>query len=381
MNVRRLLRPAAAASLLSAALVAGGCGAISPYAARVNGVTLSQRALDGELRAILANKQYVDRIDANRAQSGGRARGSGQDTFDSDFVAQILTRGILYEVIGQGLAHRHLKVATTDRDGARDELRQSFGGDVAIFNHFSKSYRDLLVLRQAEVDVLQRALSKVRIDAASIKQLYDQNQAQFSQTCARHILALLPQDHTPTAEEDAAARAKAQSWKARLDKGGDFAALAKAESEDTGSRPSGGDLGCQAKGQFVAEFETAEAALQPGQISAPVKSQFGYHIIQVTARKTQSLEEATPAIRQQLQQADQGAITQYLDTALERAKIVVNPRYGQFVKDAPQPGVVPPKAPSVPTTTAPSPLGQGGQGQGGQGQGGQGQGQGGQPSP
>ena len=112
MNVRRLLRPAAA-SLLSAALVAGGCGAISPYAARVNGVTLSQRALDGELRAILANKQYVDRIDANRAQSGGRARGSGQGTFDSDFVAQILTRGILYEVIGQGLAHRHLKVTTS----------------------------------------------------------------------------------------------------------------------------------------------------------------------------------------------------------------------------------------------------------------------------
>src|SRR5207249_4380845 len=123
-----------------AALVAGACGAIAPYAAQVNGVSLSQRSLDSELRAILANKQYVDRIDANRAQSGQRARGAGQDTFDTDFVAQILTRRILYEVIGQGLTHRHLKVNVGDRSGALDELRQSFGADVGIFNRFSKPY-------------------------------------------------------------------------------------------------------------------------------------------------------------------------------------------------------------------------------------------------
>jgi parvulin-like peptidyl-prolyl isomerase len=72
--------------------------------------------------------------------------------------------------------------------------------------------------------------------------------------------------------------------KQKLDAGGDFAALAAEYSEDTGSRAQGGELGWFGRGQMVAEFEDAAFSLQPGQVSDPVKTQFGYHLIKLEER-------------------------------------------------------------------------------------------------
>lgn len=87
----------------------------------------------------------------------------------------------------------------------------------------------------------------------------------------------------PRTEEEALALA--QDIKKRLDAGEDFKALAVQYSDDSGSKATGGELGWYARGQgFVQEFEDAAFALQPGQISEPVKTQFGYHIIRVEER-------------------------------------------------------------------------------------------------
>jgi foldase protein PrsA len=88
------------------------------------------------------------------------------------------------------------------------------------------------------------------------------------------------------ADGDALAKKKADDLLAQIQKGADFAKLATENSTDPGSAAKGGDLGWFKKGMMVPEFDTEAFKLQPGQVSsAPVKSDFGYHIIKVTARR------------------------------------------------------------------------------------------------
>ncbi len=100
---------------------------------------------------------------------------------------------------------------------------------------------------------------------------------------ARHLLVKVARD-APQAKKDEA-RAKIADLKKQLDGGKDFAALAQEASEDEGSKAQGGDLGLQARGSWVPEFSAAAFALQPGQVSEPVESQFGLHLIKVEEKK------------------------------------------------------------------------------------------------
>jgi hypothetical protein len=102
---------------------------------------------------------------------------------------------------------------------------------------------------------------------------------------------------TPAPRTEEEALALAQEVKAKIDAGEDFAALAQQYSDDQGSAFDGGDLGWFAQDQgLVVEFEQAAFALQPGEVSEPVKTQFGYHIIKVEERDpARELDEYTVA--------------------------------------------------------------------------------------
>jgi peptidyl-prolyl cis-trans isomerase SurA len=108
----------------------------------------------------------------------------------------------------------------------------------------------------------------------------------IEQTHARHILV-----KTSEIMDDNQARDKLLSLKDRIEKGEDFAKLAKENSEDTGSMLSGGDLGWSTPGMFVAAFEEAMANTAVGKISRPFKSQYGWHILQVLERRKEDMSD------------------------------------------------------------------------------------------
>ncbi len=106
------------------------------------------------------------------------------------------------------------------------------------------------------------------------------------QTHARHILV-----KTSEIMDDTQARQKLLDIKTRIEKGEDFAKLARENSEDTGSMLSGGDLGWSMPGMFVAEFEEAMKNTPINGISRPFKSQFGWHILQVLERRKEDMSD------------------------------------------------------------------------------------------
>ena len=116
--------------------------------------------------------------------------------------------------------------------------------------------------------------TKAKVTDQDVKDYYEKHKAELasvSQIKASHILV-------KTEDE-------AKKIEAMLKKGGNFAELAKKYSIDAGSAKNGGDLGYFSQGQMVPEFEQAAARLKPGEISEPVKTKFGYHIIKVTEKK------------------------------------------------------------------------------------------------
>jgi foldase protein PrsA len=158
---------------------------------------------------------------------------------------------------------------------------------------------------------------------ADLKNFYEQNQSDFSETRAQHILV------AEKSQATGIARQLQDAPEGQVDKL--FKQLAKRFSTDGSNSDSGGDLGYFTPGQFVPEFETAADKLDIGEISDPVQSQFGFHIIRVTDRRVAPFEDVRADITQQLSQgASDKAWNDYLRGAYEEADVKVNPRYGEF---------------------------------------------------
>ena len=335
---------------LLAALVAGtsACGnAIQPAAAEVNGHDITQDALDDELEAIRANARYLEFLESQ----GNQVRGSGSGTFNADFVRRVLTRQIYLELVHQEFVSQKLEVTDRDRQLVQRDVENEVGGP-DIFEKFPKPYQDTLVRRSAEVALLQLKLSNVTVDEPAMRAFYDENASLFVETCASHILFAAIDDNGEVATEETEARsaeflAQAQAAKARLAAGEDFAALARELSADGSNKEQGGDLQCGPAGRFVPEFETAMDATAPGQVSEPVRTQFGYHLILVRSRDPQPFEEVADEIRERLLSEASQPFGQFLREAISEGEIEVNPRFGTFSADMQNPGVV---APSAPTT-------------------------------
>lgn len=209
-----------------------------------------------------------------------------------------------------------LGVEITDKqiDARLEQIqKQYFGGDK---KKYEKQLKDQgLTDRQVRNDIRAQIISEkifeevtrdVQVTDKEVEEYYAENKAQYSQPESREVRHILVKT-----------KAKADALYAQLRGGADFAALARQNSEDTGSKANGGKLTIS-KGQTVAPFDKAAFELKKNEISKPVKTEFGFHIIQplgdVKAAKVTPLKDVKESIKQQLAQTKKNeAMTKWVD--------------------------------------------------------------------
>ena len=199
--------------------------------------------------------------------------------------------------------------------------------DAEVAGHFDAHKDDFKIPEKRKIKYLLIDIdgmrTKIVVPAADIEAAYNTNSQQYEtpeQVRASHILL------KTEGKDDATVKAKAEDLLKKAKAGGDFAELAKANSEDEASAKNGGDLDYFGRGRMVPEFDQVAFALQPGQTSDVVKTQYGYHIIKVTDKKSATTRPLAE-VRQQLsdQLSYERAQTQAQQIATEIEKEIKKP--------------------------------------------------------
>ena len=179
----------------------------------------------------------------------------------------------------------------------------------AWYKAHPRNYLRPETVRIEYVEVDAAKLPAVAVDEAALRKRYDEDASKYSAAEQRevsHILVQVAADASDAQKKTAEARAKDLAAKAQA-AGADFAALARANSDDAGSKDKGGDLGWLAKGAMPGAFDDAAFAMQSGEVRGPIKTDFGWHVIKVNqlrAGNRQSFEEVRAQLEQDLQKSE-----------------------------------------------------------------------------
>ncbi len=306
----------------SAALVAVGAGLSVALAAC--GGSDSSNLPDGVVAQVGPAQITQDQLDSAVEQQVAQAQAQGQSlpAEDSDeFVAvqQLALQDLVTQDVVAFEARKcgpPCKVTDAEVAEELDEIKQAnFNGSDEEFNEFLEESnltlaeaRDLVRGTQQQEKLFNFITRGVRFTDADARTFYDENEAQFQTPAGRvasHILV-------ETEEEANEIRGEVTTES--------FAEIAREESTDEGSAQQGGSLGAIQRGQLVPEFEEVAFELEDGEISDPVETQFGWHIITVelTPASTTSFAEARDGIvQQQLQVERQATWTEWRDGVIE----------------------------------------------------------------
>ncbi|MGP7817409.1 peptidylprolyl isomerase [Niallia sp. 01092] len=198
---------------------------------------------------------------------------------------------VLKQMVSMMLLEEKYKVTDQEiKDKIADFKKQSGGEEVfkqQLKQNGFKDEKELKKYVKQELLAEKAAIDGVKISENDVKKEFENKYKE--EIKASHILV---------ADEKTA-----KEVKVKLDKGEDFASLANGYSIDTGTKANGGDLGYFVKGKMVPEFDAAAFSLKINQISGPIKTQYGYHIIKVTDKKTNKLEDKKAEIEKELKLA------------------------------------------------------------------------------
>lgn len=292
------------------------CATTSNAALDINGVKVSRSTLDDELRGFADNQLARQKTAADKTAMEGRLYGktkASKESFNAEFVAFMLNTRLVSEVVHAEAVSRKVTLTPLDAS-ARKTLVADYGGE-SLFQKLPKSFQARAERSSKEFAALL-ASEKKKLPSAA--EYFAKNKAKYpGATCISHILV-------PTLAEADAARA-------RIVGGEDFAAVAKAVSKDPGSKDTGGSLSCGDPAQFVAEFANAANTLKIDELSQPVQTQFGFHIIKVTKRTEATLDAVKVTVEDALGNQAQTAASASLVNRIKTAKVSVDPSLGTYL--------------------------------------------------
>ena len=272
------------------------------------GVFHNEQGFDRDLYKQILNRQgfSISRFEADLAQSiiTEQIRTGISDT-------SLITQSELSQLLHLQGEQRDIRFQLLSRD---DQLEQVEVTDQTIDSFYHENIDRFQTPELARIEYLELVLDdyadKQSINDDKLAELYKEQQSDFQQAekrRARHLLISVDQDADD--ETVSSALKKISGFRQQLVDGADFGELAKAHSDDLGSAKQAGDLGLFGRDVMDPAFETAAFSLPLNQVSEPVRSDFGYHLIKVTEvqeRQTQPLAEVSAEIslRYRRQQAE-----------------------------------------------------------------------------
>ena len=322
-------------------LVASACGELlDPAAAVVNGQKITVDEINESLERFEASAEF-ERL----AQQGDAQELKRQ--VEQQLLSQEIRRAVLEpkaESFGIEVTDEHVEARL-------EQIKQDFPSEGAFEETLKEQGLTLDQLRELVRDNLLEEQLRAKVTEGvgptqeELEGFFDANRERFVEVTTQHILV---------DDKAIAQRISRQLQRAPEGKVDDlFAGLAKEFSTDP-SGESGGDLGTGSAEQFVPPFRAAVNEMEVGEISDPVKTRFGYHVIRLNDRTEPAFEDVADQISQELGagEADQ-EWERYVAEAYEEAEVKVNPRYGEFDEDSLQ--VVNPTAEDVPGAEEPDP--------------------------
>jgi peptidyl-prolyl cis-trans isomerase D len=262
------------------------------------GLRVSDARIGTEIRAIpnLQNKGQFDKEQYERLlRSQGLSVGAFEHMVGNDLVIQQMNQGIADSaIVTKAELDALLRIKLQQRDiGYALVPASSYAGDVVVEDKaVEQFYQDnpdrFRSPEQVSVNYIELSVDDlakdIQITESALHERYQERAADFTtpeERRARHILIQVASDASPAVVD--AAEKKAEGLLARIRKGESFAELAKQFSDDPGSAKEGGDLGFFGRGVMDKAFEQAAYSLKVGEVSEPVRSTFGIHLIKLEA--------------------------------------------------------------------------------------------------
>ncbi|MGE3481141.1 MAG: SurA N-terminal domain-containing protein [Gammaproteobacteria bacterium] len=265
-------------------------------AARKAGFRISDDRVGGEIRAISQfqrDGKFDPQLYEQMLRGAGLAREQFEDSVRRDLLTAQLTAGLADTVVvTEHELDRWLRLSEQQRKigyylvKANDYMDRVEPSAAEIRSYYENNVESFAVPERVKAGYVELSpdglRQRVKVDEEILRRLYEEQAASFAvgeERRARHILIKVAENAGADAVD--AARARAEGLRARIAAGESFAALARESSDDKGSAQDGGELGFFGRGVMVGPFEEAAFAMKKGELSAPVRTPFGWHIIEV----------------------------------------------------------------------------------------------------